>query len=98
MGERENCVKKRALAAISTVNKELQSTKKRVVLGELTNSVVVSDFADKTQNTEPKLKKTVKKNVAQKPVQPEIVVGSVDDSRKCGFASLIYKHLRSLEV
>lgn len=106
MGEQESCVhttrvsKKRAFASVSTFNQQqIPATKNRVVLGELTNLVNVgSDFADKTQTPEPKLKKTVKKAVVQKPVQPDTVVGSEDGSQKCFSPSLIYQHLHSLEV
>uniref|UniRef100_A0A5B7CG46 Putative G2/mitotic-specific cyclin C13-1-like n=1 Tax=Davidia involucrata TaxID=16924 RepID=A0A5B7CG46_DAVIN len=111
MGEQENCErtthasKKRAFASVATANQTLQQlppTKKRVVLGELTNSSNVglthtSGFGD-TQKPKLKLKKTKKKKVQdQESVKSEIAASS-DDPQKCAYAPLIYLHLHSLEV
>ncbi|KAA8545805.1 hypothetical protein F0562_020744 [Nyssa sinensis] len=106
MGEQENCVrttrasKKRAFASVATTNQTLQQlpqTKKRVVLGELTNSSHValshtSDFCD-TQKPKLKSKKTKKRKV-----QESDIAASSDDPQKCAYAPLIYQHLHSLEV
>ncbi|XP_059644235.1 G2/mitotic-specific cyclin C13-1-like [Cornus florida] len=111
MGKQENSVrttgasKKRAFASVTTPNQSLQQlppTKKRVVLGELTNSlnagsIRTSGFGDAKQ-TEPKLRKTKKKKEKIDESVKSDIVGVSDVPQKCGYARLIYQHLHSLEV
>ncbi|GAB4852841.1 Cyclin-A3-1 [Ancistrocladus abbreviatus] len=103
MGEQENGIaratrggKKRAAAAVAGQSLvQLPTNKKRVVLGELTNTPGIEltrcDWVDpqkpKTRSTKPR-KTTTKKN-NQEPPQP---------GEKCCYASSIYQHLHSLEM
>ncbi|XP_057964483.1 putative cyclin-A3-1 [Malania oleifera] len=106
MGEQENCVrttrasKKRSYSSVAGAAQALQQlpkTKKRVVLGDLTNTPsaeLTQNFSDsKTQklNHKPKKKKILK------PQKTETVV-SLDDPKNCAYASSIYDHLHSLEI
>ncbi|GMP38472.1 hypothetical protein CsSME_00009704 [Camellia sinensis var. sinensis] len=108
MGEQENSVptirssKKRPFASTATANQSQlpAGTKKRVPLGDLTNSPDVdglshnSDF-ESTQKPKSKSTKTKKKKV-QESDGPEIVA-SFDDPQKRADTPLIYQHLHSLE-
>lgn len=95
MGNEENCVpanglsKKRAFASVSAANQQVLSPKKRAVLGELSVNTGNIDLGfDDFSTPEPIVKKTVKKTVDKED----------GDLKKCGYSSLIYQYLHSLEV
>lgn len=99
--------KKRAFAS-SIDHSQIPSTKKRVVLGELTNfptnnnnirSTPVLGFGDNiAHRPNPQLKNTKEKKTEVKELEKTEVVSGEDDSQKCGYVPLIYLHLHSLEV
>ncbi|THG19816.1 hypothetical protein TEA_018570 [Camellia sinensis var. sinensis] len=109
MGEQENSVptirssKKRPFASTATANQSQlpAGTKKRVPLGDLTNSPDVdglshnSDF-ESTQKPKSKSTKTKKKKVQESDGLE--IVASFDDPQKRADTPLIYQHLHSLEV
>lgn len=95
MGNNENCVpangssKKRAFASVNAVNQQVLSPKKRAVLSEISVNTGNVDLGfDDFCTPEPIVKKTVKKIV-------DIEDGEL---KKCGYSSLIYQYLHSLEV
>ncbi|KAI8028589.1 Cyclin-A3-2 [Camellia lanceoleosa] len=109
MGEQENSVpttrssKKRPFASTAIANQSQlpAGTKKRVPLGDLTNSPNVdglshnSDF-ESTQKPKSKSTKTKKKKVQESDGLE--IVASFDDPQKRADTPLIYQHLHSLEV
>lgn len=104
MGNQENfgtvtrAAKKRAAASISTPHSlPPTQTKKRVVLGELTNTQNVDSTQTPNlvkQKSEPELKKSNKEKLRNLVNSAP----SLEDPEKSAYAPLIYEHLRSLEV
>ncbi|KAF8410142.1 hypothetical protein HHK36_002664 [Tetracentron sinense] len=103
MGDEENCVritraaKKRAAADMAaTQHLQLPATKKRVVLGELTN---LSNFAvDSASAVEPQKPKCRLKKKDQKTELPDIDATSNDPQMCAPYASDIYTYLHSIET
>lgn len=103
MGNQENfgtvtrAAKKRAAASISTPHSlPPTQTKKRVVLGELTNTQNVDSTQTPNlvkQKSEPELKKSNKEKLRNLVNSAP----SLEDPEKSAYAPLIYEHLRSLE-
>lgn len=87
-------------------NSKLSSSTKRVVLGEITNfSNVVSERPFKRKygkDSQPQLTTRERNNRLKKENEEGIKQKESNEissaSRKCGYSSSIYEHLRSLEV
>lgn len=105
MGAHENPLqatrtsKRRASAAHS---QQLPTAKKRVVLGDLTNSLNLGSFRDSDFGSN-KPKCTLKwqeeeEEEDQEPPAADIAVSSMVHAPKCGYSNSIYKHLRAQEV
>lgn len=103
MGAHENPVqdtrssKRRASAAHS---QQLPTAKKRVVLGDLTNSLNLGSFRDSDLGPN-KPKCTLKwkeEEEDQEPPAAEIAVSSIVHPPNCSYSNSIYKHLRAQEV
>lgn len=108
MAEQENCVqatrssKRRATPAVALPPQQLPSVKRRVVLGELTNSPDIALAAQSSDQSLKKrdhgsLKKTMKveeEGDREALYETEIVGTSSGDPQ----SSSIYQHLHSLEV
>ncbi|XAR48392.1 hypothetical protein NMG60_11031210 [Bertholletia excelsa] len=112
MANHENCVrvtrlaKKRAAEAMS-VQQERQPTKKRVVLGELTNmsnAPATKDLTSEPPKQKYRAKKKVKKAVTSATTTTTTTTvqdtdSKLEDPQMCeAYASDIYKYLRSMEM
>lgn len=79
----------------------LPATKKRVVLGDLTNTCSTQNTSLR-QTQEPKQKPGLKKDGSgDEGVEPgphEEEDFTPENTQKCGYAPLIYQHLHSMEV
>lgn len=102
MGEQENCgpatrsSKKRATSVAQP--QQLPNLKRRVVLGELTNSpnIALSQCFDQPLK---KRDDNSKKEADQEALdKTEILNVSSVDPQRCAYSSSIYQHLHSLEV
>jgi len=106
MGAHENTVqatrssKKRASAVLS---QQLSTAKKRVVLGDLTNSLNLgslrdSDFGPNKPKCTLKWKEEEEEEEDQEPSEEETAVSSMVHPLKCAYSNSIYKHLQAQEV
>lgn len=93
--------KKRASAAHS---QQLPSAKKRVVLGDLTNSLNLGSFRDsdcgpkKPECTLKWKEEEEEEEEVEEPSEAEIAVSSMVHPLKCAYSNSIYKHLQAQEV
>ncbi|XP_062177749.1 cyclin-A3-4-like [Alnus glutinosa] len=105
MGAHENTVqatrssKKRASAVLS---QQLSTAKKRVVLGDLTNSLNLgslrdSDFGPNKPKCTLKWKEEEEEE-DQEPSEEETAVSSMVHPLKCAYSNSIYKHLQAQEM
>ncbi|KAJ4966635.1 hypothetical protein NE237_018484 [Protea cynaroides] len=104
MEDKENCkrvtraARKRAAAAMpESQSQQLPATKKRVVLGELSNSQS-NVFSNSTPSLEPKKPKYWPRKKEVKPAEPDIDADSADPQMCTPYASDIFEYLHSMEM